>query len=588
MRLQTKISAWVLLILVISGAFTTWAVVTLQRQASMTEFTQLAGALGMNVKNSLRQDMLNARREDIRPTAANMARGPLINEINVFSADGSLAFSGSRTGLGNHKIDPAVAAVIRSGKPSTRYKRSGGNPEFRMLMPVENEPACYRCHAPATRVLGVVEVGLETGTLTSHASSDARTVVLIQLFGVGLILLPVSVVVRHAVVARLGGMLASIHKITDGNFSERIAVDSNDELGQLGKAFNEMESKVESTIGELAKANEQLDRSLLRFGKLLSTTLNLDDMADLILNELADSVESPEACLFLRQEKSDALVLLASRGVFKELVEEYNVEPVIWGQPPYTSSTFRSGAMLLDTVQEKHWLAEIARCHGSNDFYVFTLISGDRIVGLLTLVVPREAFTESRIHTLQALCHEAATGVETAQMHEQLTIVSITDALTQTYNQRHFFTVLKEELERAKRYGGVFSLVFLDLDNFKLFNDSYGHLAGDGILRQVSTLLSGLVRASDRVFRYGGDEFVLILPDTARESAVVLGDRIRDEIERRNFLPDGEAASFRLTASVGVTSYDAGRFDKEDEIFKAVDDALYRAKEAGRNRVVIG
>lgn len=588
MRLQAKISAWVLLVVVAIGIIVTWTVVVLQRQASVREFNEVAGALARVVKNGLRQDMLENRRDDIRQTVVSMRRGPLINEIVIFGPKSIVAVSADTAEEGRRARDPDVAAALRTGKARTRYETKDGNEEFCLLLPVENEAACYQCHDPKQKVLGVVEVGLRTEPLARQITSDTRTIVLIQLLGLALVLVNLTVAMRHAVVRRLDRMLTSIKQITQGDLAQRVSVDSKDEVGQLAEAFNEMQDTVESTIDELQKAYHQLDRSLLRFGKLLGTTLNINEMADLILNELADVVDARQACLFLRERPTDRMLLLASRGVFQEVVNEYNAEPVVWGRAPYTTATFRSDAAVVRDAGMKQSLAELSRCHDSKDFFVFSLITTGRVVGLLTLVGPEYEISKSKIHTLQALCHEAATAVETAHMHERLEVVSITDALTQTYNQRHFFTVLKEEMDRAKRYGGAFSLVFLDLDNFKLFNDTFGHLAGDTILRQVSTLLSHLVRVSDRVFRYGGDEFVLILPDTPKENALVLAGRVREEIARRNFVPRGETATFRLTASIGVTSFEATRFAKEDEIFKAVDDALYRAKEAGRNRVVIG
>lgn len=588
MSLQTKISVWVLVILVIIGVAVTYAVGYFQRQASVAEFTQVSSALATTVKNSLRQDMLTNSRGDIQGMVSAMGRGTLINEIMIFSPNRKVAFSNVRDDGESHGDDVDLDAVFDTALTRTRYETRFGAEEFCMLLPVENERACFQCHGGGKKVLGVIEVGLKTGPLTSHIAADTRSLVLIQLVGLALVLVNLSVAMRRTVVARLDRMLQSIRRITAGSLSERVKVDSHDEVGQLGLAFNEMQDTVEATIDELGRTYQQLDRSLLRFGKLLGTTLNINDMADLILNELADAVGSSQACLFLRQSATDALLLLASRGVFQEVVTEYNTEPVTWGTPPYSSSTFRSDAMAVSTAEEKQSMTEIARCHGSDDFYIFTLISAENVVGLLTLAAAEGGLSDSQIHTLQALCHEAATGVQSAQMHEQLALVSITDELTQTYNQRHFFTVLREEMARAKRSDGAFSIVFLDLDNFKLFNDTFGHLAGDVVLRQVSALLAHLVRASDRIFRYGGDEFVLVLPDTSRESAVVLATRVRDEIARRTFIPRGETAKFRLTASIGVTTFDSLRFGKEDQVFKAVDDALYRAKEAGRNRVVVG
>ena len=237
----------------------------------------------------------------------------------------------------------------------------------------------------------------------------------------------------------------------------------------------------------------------------------------------------------------------------------------------------------------KKLFAKIASLHENKDFYLFPLQGAEKMVGFLTIVTPPGTYlAEDKAKMVCLICQETATAIENFATHEYLKKASITDELTQLYNQRHFFNALKEEVARSKRYNQVFSLLFLDLDRFKLFNDSYGHRVGDKILHKVGQLIKRLTRGSDKVFRYGGDEFALILPETDRNKAGQLADRVREDIESTNFVPIGHEVGFGLSVSVGIVIYDSGRFEGEDDIFKAVDDALHEAKRTGRNKIVVG
>ena len=165
--------------------------------------------------------------------------------------------------------------------------------------------------------------------------------------------------------------------------------------------------------------------------------------------------------------------------------------------------------------------------------------------------------------------------------------MAVTDELTALFNRRHFFDQLKTEIDRAKRYGHAMSCVLLDLDRFKKVNDEHGHHAGDAVLRAVARILKGTCRTADTVARIGGEEFIVILPETGIEGALQTAEKIRSEIERAPITLDG-GTEIRITASLGVACLprDGVRGgDDEIEITKIADKALYRAKENGRNRV---
>jgi diguanylate cyclase (GGDEF)-like protein len=154
------------------------------------------------------------------------------------------------------------------------------------------------------------------------------------------------------------------------------------------------------------------------------------------------------------------------------------------------------------------------------------------------------------------------------------------DSLTSIYNRSKFDEILPRELQRAKRYGTSLSLIAFDIDHFKAVNDTFGHLLGDYALKTVVELARKTVRSVDSLARWGGEEFMIVLPDTELESAERLADRIKEKIEKYNFDTIGS-----LTVSFGVAQLKDS--DEEDTLIKRADDALYRAKLNGRNRVEV-
>ncbi|MBW2598907.1 MAG: GGDEF domain-containing protein [Deltaproteobacteria bacterium] len=164
--------------------------------------------------------------------------------------------------------------------------------------------------------------------------------------------------------------------------------------------------------------------------------------------------------------------------------------------------------------------------------------------------------------------------------------LSITDALTGLYNSRHFYDQIRLEIERADRYGHPLSLLLLDIDNFKKFNDSYGHLEGDVVLVRLGEVIRRCLRKTDSAYRFGGEEFTVILPETTGDAATILAERIREEFENEGFYPLGGEEAVHKTVSIGVAQYIS---QEELRMFlKRVDSNMYRAKRQGKNRVFYG
>ncbi len=170
-----------------------------------------------------------------------------------------------------------------------------------------------------------------------------------------------------------------------------------------------------------------------------------------------------------------------------------------------------------------------------------------------------------------------------AQLNEslhQVELLATTDALTEIYNRRKFDEVVDVEHQRAKREDAPFSLIMFDIDHFKRVNDRFGHSIGDQVLKGLSRLIRGFVRQGDILIRWGGEEFLLLLPTTLIDEAGPFAERIRREVERKSFSPVG-----KITISLGVAQFRPG--DSIDALLKRVDNAMYEAKQGGRNRVVV-
>ena len=232
---------------------------------------------------------------------------------------------------------------------------------------------------------------------------------------------------------------------------------------------------------------------------------------------------------------------------------------------------------------------------GERSCLYMPLIFKEQVIGCLELVEKRATrhFGRDERELAEPLAALAAVAIENARLYAGLKEVAISDGLTDLYNHRYFYDRLAEEVARAQRYELPLSLLMLDVDDFKRFNDAYGHRAGDAVLRDLAALLKDQTRHKvDLVARYGGEEFAVILPGTGGggggtgepAAAVQVAERIRGAVAAASLGPPGISAP--MTVSVGVASFPADAASMNG-LFEAADRALYRAKERGKNRVEV-
>jgi diguanylate cyclase (GGDEF)-like protein len=212
-------------------------------------------------------------------------------------------------------------------------------------------------------------------------------------------------------------------------------------------------------------------------------------------------------------------------------------------------------------------------------------IAGEEVEGgVLCLIGADEPLGAVAVSRAQVVAEHATLALRNAERYRSARDRAFIDDVTEVYNARYLLEALEREIRRAERYGTELSILFLDLDRFKLVNDTHGHLVGSNTLRQLSRLLEGCVRQVDTVARYGGDEFTILLVDTGERVGRTIAERIRQSVERHAFEAGG-GRTLRLSCSVGVATYPAHGRTRE-ALLDASDKAMYRAKSQGRNRVV--
>jgi diguanylate cyclase (GGDEF)-like protein len=238
------------------------------------------------------------------------------------------------------------------------------------------------------------------------------------------------------------------------------------------------------------------------------------------------------------------------------------------------------GGLELTKVIKKDNGADVIVVTGYSDDYSYEEAIN---VGASDFVI-KPVRLEELLLRLKRVLKERKLGTERTRMMEKLQKLAITDGLTKLYNSRSFYTQLELEVDRFNRYKHPLSLLLLDIDNFKEYNDSHGHLEGDKVLVRFSQIIKSCLRANDSAYRYGGEEFTVILPETTGDEAKTVAQRIRASLEAEKYKPvPGKVA--RITISIGVTQC----YPKEElsTFIRRADKAMYLSKENGRNRVSV-
>jgi diguanylate cyclase (GGDEF)-like protein len=319
--------------------------------------------------------------------------------------------------------------------------------------------------------------------------------------------------------------------------------------------------------------------------KALTSTLDLDTILQTIMEKMAAYFEPATWSLVMIDEFSQ---------------EPYYAASVGKGSEGFASLRLRDGAALTDWVIAHGEPLAIENVNadplidpdcrsewfeGSCAVVCIPVRTGGKVLGVIQLVnIDMHVYLRSEM-LLQTLADYAAIAIENARAVRRIQELSITDDCSGLYNARHLFTVLSEEVNRSARFGHEFTLLFLDIDHFKRVNDTHGHLVGSKLLAQVGECLRENLRLVDAAFRYGGDEFAILLPQTSRAAGLRVARRISRVFHHRRWLPD-EGVTVDLRASIGVATYPADATTPQ-AIVQRADEMMYAVKQAGRDNIAV-
>jgi diguanylate cyclase (GGDEF)-like protein len=336
--------------------------------------------------------------------------------------------------------------------------------------------------------------------------------------------------------------------------------------------------QLQRTVDELAVLNE--------IGKALTSSLDIGEVMHLILAKVSELLKPRNWSLLLRDQQTGELYFKAAVGAGSEMLMHLRLAR---GEGIAGWVAEHNAPLIVDDVTADPRFAarfdKTSRFHTKSILCVPLAIKG-RVLGVIELVNGEGdgSFSSEDLRILSTVAEFSAIAIENAQNFAKVQELTVLDDHTGLFNSRHLKRTLEQEIVRATRFGHPVSLVFFDLDYFKRVNDTYGHQAGSKVLAEVGRLLLGTLRSTDVPVRYGGDEFVVLLPETSKDQAMECAKRLRGEISRWKFLAEESYGPLQITASLGVASFpDDAR--APEELLRRADDAMYRVKAERRDGV---
>jgi diguanylate cyclase (GGDEF)-like protein len=319
--------------------------------------------------------------------------------------------------------------------------------------------------------------------------------------------------------------------------------------------------------------------------KALTSTLDLDTILQTIMEKMAAYFEPATWSLVMIDETSHEPYYAASVGRGSEGLAALRLS----GGMSLTQWVIEHGeALVIANVNADPRIDPDSRGEwfdGSCPVVCVAVRTGGKVLGVIQLVnIDMHVYARNEM-LLQTLADYAAIAIENARAVRRIQELSITDDCTGLYNARHLFTVLSDEVHRSARFGYEFTLLFLDIDHFKRVNDEHGHLVGSKLLAQVGECLRENLRLVDAAFRYGGDEFAILLPQTSQEAGLRVARRISRVFHQRQWLAD-DKVRVELRASIGIATYPADASTPQ-AIVQRADEMMYAVKQAGRDNIAV-
>jgi len=325
--------------------------------------------------------------------------------------------------------------------------------------------------------------------------------------------------------------------------------------------------------------------TLMEIARVLASPSEIREILGQIMLQISRLLSPKAWTLLLKDENSGELELMDVVSAVAESLKGVRL-PAGYGVAGWVAENGES-LVIPDVRSDPRFAAEsdhkLSFC--TRSVVCVPIRNNEQILGVIELINGQEdeVFDDADEQILTTIADIAGIAISNAKAIAKIKQLAVTDDLTGLYNSRYFFEQVEYEIERAKRYNSQLSLVFFDLDRFKIVNDTYGHLVGSRLLAEVGAIVQGSIRKTDKAARYGGDEFVIILPQRGKPGAESLAIKLQETLQNQQFVSNsGEL--LKITGSFGVASFPEDALSSS-ELINAADEAMYQVKDSGRNGV---
>ncbi len=374
----------------------------------------------------------------------------------------------------------------------------------------------------------------------------------------------------------------STSKVSSGNMEIPNTINREDEIGILSKNFTEMVKNIKEEKEQKESRMKELN-TLFEISNAVNLFTNSEELLKFILSHAIEILQAERGSIMLLDDQTDELVIkVATGGRYRAI----SSNPIKLGAGVCGKVAFDGiGIICNEGFKDSRFknFGSIMPVEDINSLICAPLKFKEGTIGVINIVNKKndQLFNKNDLSLLTLIGSQAAVTIENNKLYE----LSITDGMTHLFVHRYFQARLSEELLRARRYGLNLSLIMIDIDNFKKFNDTYGHQTGDLVIQKVASCIKETVRtAIDIPCRYGGEEMCIILPETKSEEAFMTAERVRKNIASLSVTHS--SGELHITVSIGVASYPLHAKDKET-LIKASDKAMYDSKQAGKNQTTI-
>lgn len=422
--------------------------------------------------------------------------------------------------------DTRLVQALETNEIVSFYDESAsGERLLTFLAPIKTSPDCRECHS-SKKTRGVIKLTTSLSAIEDSLRASRRNSLIALVCAILATTLIAGHLLRRWVTGPLEGLMGAMRRISQGDLEQNVQPLGRDEFGEMARIFNVMSAEIRQTQAGLRREQDKL------------TTIILGAEEGIVVTD------------------GNGNVVLVNPAAEK-LLGKANAQIVEEG----FLNIFDSAQEMEKWLKQKGTAESVIKLFNSRLFQVYvSAIQDSHGVMIGSTALFRDITEEKRLE-------------------EELRRLSTTDALTSLHNRRHMDYILTTEHSRSNRTKTPFAVLMFDIDHFKQFNDTYGHEQGDRVLQAVARTFRDSLRKYDTACRYGGEEFIGILPHTNMEGATSVAERLRRDIEE--MVVDG----LKVTISVGVAAYPETPVESSESLVQAADKALYRSKEQGRNRV---